>query len=186
MNRTSYIVNRTSTAFLLLVFFHAAAPIVPFPDQAPGEISFTGNAGSDNVFTVERWKFTEVANVGEPEHIRVRAELDMTSLRTGWAELLKNLKKKKDYFYVKKYATATIAIDGAQAIGEGQYRTAALLSLKGVTKPVPLTFTLTESDDGTFHVDAWGEINRREFNFTGGGPKDVVPVTVSAELVTAE
>jgi polyisoprenoid-binding protein YceI len=161
----------------------AVTPVVYFPATAPGELSFIGNAGSDNVFTVKRWKFTQVENVADPARIRIQAVLDMTSIQTGWQELLVSLKAKKDYFHVKKYATATVRIDGAEDLGDGRYRTAALLTLKGVTKPVELEFTLTPQATGPYRVEATGEIHRREFKFTGNGPKEVVPVAVAADLV---
>jgi polyisoprenoid-binding protein YceI len=78
-----------------------------------------------------------------------------------------------------------VIIDGAEAIGDGQYRTDAELTLKGVTKSVALTFTLTETD-GIFHVDARGELKRQDFKFTGGGPKNMVPLTVAADLLVAK
>ncbi|MEZ4686700.1 MAG: YceI family protein [Bacteroidia bacterium] len=166
--------------FPILFIAHIQSPFVHFPAETPGSITFIGNAGSDQEFTVERWKFSKVENAGQPEKIRVEAEMDMTSIRCDWADLLKGVKDKKDYFYVKKYKTASVTINGAKANADGSYSTDAELTLRGKTKTVPLTFSI--SKEAPFHIEAQGIVMRRKFGFTGGGPRDEVPVKVSADL----
>jgi polyisoprenoid-binding protein YceI len=168
------------TLVALLFIAHIESPYVSFPEEAPGTLTFIGNAGSDQVFTVERWKFSKVENAAQPESILVEAQLDITSIQCGWADLLKGVKKKKDYFYVKKFKTASVQIEGATANKDGSYSTDALLTLKGKTKKVPMTFTISE--EAPYHIEAEGVVMRRKFGFTGGGPKDEVPVKVSADL----
>ncbi len=104
----------------------------------------------------------------------------MTSITCDWKDLEKNLHKKKDYFHSKKFNTAQLTIDGAKAQADGSYLANAELSLKGVSRTVPLSFTLT--GEGPYELEASATIERRKFRFTGNGPKDEVPVMVKATL----
>ncbi|MEM9260022.1 MAG: YceI family protein [Bacteroidota bacterium] len=165
---------------IITTLLYCASPVVSFPTEAPGTITFIGNAGSDNTFTVNRWKFDQLENLVDPTNIKVAATLDMTSITTGWKDLEKNLHKKKEYFNSKKFNTAQVKIEGATLQEDGSYLAEALLSLKGVQRAVPITFTLTGS--GPYQLEAKATVMRRKFKFTGNGPKDEVPVMVSAAL----
>ncbi|MFK8165159.1 MAG: YceI family protein [Lewinella sp.] len=165
---------------LLFSTLYTASPLVEFPEVSPGEITFIGNAGGDNLFTVNQWKFDRLENLDNPEEIAVTAVLDMTSITCDWKDLEKNLHKKKDYFYSKKFNTAQLTIEGAEEQADGSFLARAELSLKGITKTVPLSFTLT--GEGPYELEASATIMRRKFNFSGNGPKDEVPVMVKATL----
>jgi len=169
----SKLIVATAIIFTLL---YAASPVIEFPPEVPGTITFIGNAGGDNTFTVDKWKFDQVTNLGDPTNIQVKATLDMTSITTGWKDLETNLHKKKDYFHSKKFTTAQVLIDGATLQADSTYLAEATLSLKGVSREVPITFTI--SGAGPFDLKAEATINRRQFRFTGKGPKDEVPVMV--------
>ncbi len=146
--------------------------------DTPGTIEFIGEAGSPNLMTFARWQFTHAAlPEGNVEAIEVDLEINTSSLQSSWKDLQKSLKKKKDYFYVKKFPKAIISIKGAEKQEDGSYLTQAQLTLKGITQEVPLSFTI----DGN-HVIGSGVIMRREFNFTGDGPKDEVPVSFDVYL----
>ncbi|SER01173.1 YceI family protein [Neolewinella agarilytica] len=172
-----YLLIATMVTFTTL---YMASPVIAFPTEAPGEITFIGNAGGDNLFTVNSWKFDRLENLSDPENIAVTATLDMTSITCDWKDLERNLHKKKDYFYSKKFNTTQIRIDGAEMQEDSNYLATATLTLKGVSKELPLTFTLT--GDGPYELDAHATVNRRKFKFTGNGPKDEVPVMVKATL----
>ncbi len=172
-----------------LLFFSNAAEdfkTILFPAEAPGELTFIGNAGSDNIFTVNQWMFTRVENADQPEQIGITAQLSMASITCDWKDLEKSLHKKKDYFHSKKWKTATITIDGAALQEDGSYLAEALLELKGVSKKLPINFTISGgTDDAPYHVNATATIKRQKWKFTGGGPADMVPVTVDADLIVA-
>jgi polyisoprenoid-binding protein YceI len=166
---------------ITLCLVWTTSPEVVFPGTAPGSITFIGNAGSDQVFTVNTWKFEEISGLEDPTNIKAVAVLDMTSITCEWKDLEKSLHKKKDYFHSKKFNTATIMIEGAEATEEdGKYTANGQVSIKGVTREIPIEFTLM--GEGPYQLEATASINRRKFKFTGGGPKDIVPVTVSATV----
>lgn len=149
--------------------------------ETPGEIHFIGDAGSPNDFIFEKWKFTKVdLPEGRVEAIVVELEINTSSIRTDWKELEKNIRKKKDYFYVKKFPTATVSINGAERLENNRYRTSAILTLKGVTKPVALNFTI--SDSPPYRIEGEGVVMRSDFKFTGGGPKEEVPIRFDVVL----
>lgn len=153
--------------------------------KTPGTISFIGEAGSPNTFIFNKWNFTEV-DIPEDniEAMKVTLEINTSSLSTGWKDLEKNIRKKKDYFYVKKFPKAIVKIDGATKIDNGTYTTDAILTLKGVTKPVTLNFEI--SDTPPYKVKGNGVIQRKDFKFTGDGPKWEVPVSFDAVLEVAK
>ncbi|MEM9985192.1 MAG: YceI family protein [Bacteroidota bacterium] len=150
-------------------------------DSAPGLIQAIGDAGSPQVFTFEKWEFTEASMAeGKIENIQLAIEINTSSLTCDWKDLQNNIRKKKDYFYVKKFPTAKVVIDGATRQADGSYTTEAMLTLKKKTKPVTLTFSISE--EAPYQVKGEGLIIRQDFGFTGGGPKDEVPINFDVTL----
>lgn len=153
--------------------------------NTPGRIEFIGDAGGPNVFVFNKWAFTKVAiPENKVENIQVELTINTSSLSTDWKDLETNIRNKKDYFYVKKFPEATVKINGAKAMENGQYTTDAVLTLKGKQKPVTLTFTI--SDTAPYQVKGSGIIQRKAFNFKGKGPKWEVPVSFDVVLPLEE
>lgn len=178
------IVFPTIAAFATAIFFLAFAPN-PTPGMSmkdtPGTIQAIGNAGSNYFFTFEKWQFTKVEmQEGMVEKIKLEAEIDCRSISGPRKDLVKSVKKKKDYFNVSDFPTAKVIVNGAEDQGDGSWITNAEVTIKEFTKTVPLTFTI--SDEKPYHVEGTGEIQRQEFGFTGSGPKDEVPVSFDAIL----
>ena len=168
--------NKVLILTLLVFTFFAFTSIErSAPPSPPGVIEVIGDAGSPNIFTFRDWSITSLEIPEDKiENISLTVEIKTGSLSCSWKDLEKNVKKKKDYFHVKKFPRATISINGAEARQDGSYKTSAMLTLKGFTKPVELTFTVTESSP--YKVVGEGVIQRSQFGFTGGGPKEEVPV----------
>jgi polyisoprenoid-binding protein YceI len=147
----------------------------------PGTIEFIGDAGSPNVFVFRKWAFDEIkVPDGKLEEMQIALTIQTGSLETQWKDLEKNIRTKKDYFYVKKFPRATIKIDGAEKQPDGSYTTEAMLTLKGVTKPVKLAFSASETVP--YQIKGTGVITRQQFKFTDGGPKDEVPISFDITL----
>ena len=128
-------------------FADTASATIAFPEKSPGKITFIGDAGSPNVFTVNTWKFTRVENPDRPENIGITAMLDVASITCDWKDLEKNVLKKKEYFHSKKWKTASITIDGATLQRDGSYLAEAQLELKGIRKEIPISFTIGGGDN---------------------------------------
>lgn len=178
------IVFPTIAALATAIFFLAFTPN-PTPGMSaadtPGTIQAIGNAGSDQVFTFEKWQFTNVEMQDDKvENLKLEAEIDCRSISGSWKDLVKSVKKKKDYFNVSDFPTASVVVNGAEDQGDGSWVTNAEVTIKDFTQAIPLTFTI--SDEKPYHVEGNGVITRQDFGFTGGGPKDEVPVSFDAVL----
>ncbi len=149
----------------------------------PGTITVTSDASSDNKneFTFEKWRFTkaELPN-GKVEDLQIALEISTASLTTSWKDLEKNIRKKPDYFHVDKFPKASVTIAGAVPSGDGKYTCDALLTLKGVSKVVPLTFSI--SDTAPYRVQGEGIVFRSKFKFSGNGPDEEVPLRFDVVL----
>ena len=174
----------TFAALATAAFFLAFKPAPDahrFKGDTPGTIQAIGNAGSDQVFTFERWEFTKAEmQEGQVETLDLEALIDCKSLACDWKDLEKSVKKKENYFNVSKFPTAKVVIQGAEDQGDGTWLTNAVLTLKETSKEVPLTFTI--SGEKPYQVKASGELKRRKFGFDGGGPKNEVPISFEMTL----
>ena len=169
--------RRSIVALLSLAFIAFLSSFVGIATttETTGKIQFIGDAGTQTTFTIEQWTFTKVAvQKDKIEDLHVELEMNMSSMSASWKELLDNVKKKKDYFYVKGFPKATVVIDKATKVKDNEYTCTAQLTLKEITKPVTLTFTV--EGDNALTIKGKGVVVRQDFAFTGGGPKNEVPV----------
>jgi polyisoprenoid-binding protein YceI len=115
----------------------------------------------------------ELVTGGNPLDSSVTAEIDLASIETG-AEQRDDHIRSADFFEVETYPTMTYRSTGVRADGD-DYVVDGELTLKGVTKQVPLTLELNG-----FGPDPYGgtragftattEINRRDFNVNFSAP----------------
>ena len=173
------------TLFLLFCAFtpQSGGDREAYPETPPGSLTFIGQAGNPNLFTMNRWKFSRVENVDNPTEIGITAVFDMVSITCDWKDLEKSLHKKRDYFHSRRHSTASLSVDGATLQEDGSYLAQAVLELKGVRKEIPISFTIGADEEGIPTVAAEAIVMRREWRFSGDGPLDEVPVTVNAQLV---
>lgn len=172
-------------ALILIGAFFAWAFNDPYAfkldEEPPGTINVTGIAGSPKVFEFKKWKINKFDwQQDDFETINIEVLIDCKSLSHEWKDLEKNIKKKKDYFYVKKFPTAMAKVTGASRNEDGSYSAIMELSLKGVVREVPIQFEVVSS--APFRVVGQGELNRRNFKFNGGGPQDIVPLNFDITL----
>ncbi len=168
------------TAVLLFGFRSDDVPSID-PEDVPGIIEMSAETQSVTKLYFDKWIFNEfVVPEGNPEQIKAEVMIDTRSLNADWKDLVKSIKKKEDYFYVKKFPTAQVMVDGATDNGDGTYTSEAEVTIKEITHTVPLTFTL--SGEGPYELVGDGEIKRKKFDFTGGGPKWTVPVHFEATI----
>jgi polyisoprenoid-binding protein YceI len=115
----------------------------------------------------------ELVTGENPLDSSVTAEIDLASIETG-AEQRDDHIRSADFFEVETYPTMTYRSTGVRADGD-DYVVDGELTLKGVTKQVPLTLELNG-----FGPDPYGgtragftattEINRRDFNVNFSAP----------------
>ena len=126
-----------------------------------------------------RGRFTnfsgQLVTAEDPAASSVTAEIDLTSINTGNEQRDAHIKS-ADFFEVETYPTMTYRSTGVR-VEDGEYILDGELTLKGVTKSLPLHLELNGFGPDPFGgtragFTATGELNRRDFgvNFTAPGP----------------
>ncbi len=112
-----------------------------------------------------------------PGEASVRVVIDMSSAVTGEADTDQSLKS-ADFFNSGKFPDAQYVAKGAILGGDGKYRLNGRLTLKGVTKPVDLPFSIA-IESGTATVNAETTVNRLDF---GVGPESVAGLAIDKDV----
>lgn len=149
------------------------------------------------VVTKVRGRFDKVTGhvvTGEnPLESSVEVTIDLNSINTN-AEQRDNHLRSADFFEVETHPTMTYRASGVRQVEDG-FVLDGELTLKGVTRTVPLEFELNG-----FSADPWGgtrigasgstEINRKDFNVNFEGVQnglavvgDKIQITIELEAV---
>jgi polyisoprenoid-binding protein YceI len=127
----------------------------------------------------------EIVTGENPLGSSVTAEIDLASIITGNEQRDQHIRS-ADFFEVETYPTMTYRSTGVRAEGDG-YILDGELTLKGVTKIVPLTLELNGFGPDPFGgtragFTATGELNRRDFNVNFSAPMQNGGVVVSDKI----
>jgi polyisoprenoid-binding protein YceI len=124
-----------------------------------------------------RGRFTkfsgQLVTADNPLQSSVTAEIDLTSINTGQEQRDQHIQS-ADFFEVETYPTMTYKSTGIR-VEDGEYILDGDLTLKGVTKNVPLRLEIQgfgEDPYGGYRAGftATGELNRRDFNVNFSAP----------------
>lgn len=120
-----------------------------------------------------------------PLESSVTAEIDLASIDTG-QEQRDNHIRSADFFEAETYPTMTYQSTGVRLAG-GEYILDGRLTLKGVTRDVPLTLELNGFGPDPYGgtragFTATGEINRRDFNVNFGAVMETGGAVVSDKV----
>ncbi len=112
----------------------------------------------------------------------VTATFDMTSAVTGDADRDEALPL-DDWFAAKRFPKATFTATSFKAMGGNRYQAVGALTIRGVTKPLTLPFTLVITG-GVAKMNASVGLNRLAFGVGQGDWKttEVVPGTVTVNI----
>ena len=112
----------------------------------------------------------------------VTATFDMTSAATGDAGRDEALPQ-DDWFAAGKFPKATFTAKSFKALGGNRYQAIGTLTIRGVTKPLTLPFTLVITG-GVARMNASVGLNRLAFGVGQGEWKttEVVPGTVTVNI----
>jgi len=121
----------------------------------------------------------------EPLNSSVTAEIDLASITTGNDQRDDHIRS-ADFFEVETYPTMTYHSTGVRVAGD-DYVLDGELTLKGITKSVPLTLELNGFGPDPFGgtragFTATGEINRKDFNVNFDAPMQNGGVVVSDKI----
>jgi polyisoprenoid-binding protein YceI len=112
-----------------------------------------------------------------PEQTSIRVALDMKSAATDSADVDQTIQS-ADFFDPARYPSAVFVARGAKPDGESRYVVEGRLTLKGVTKPVTLPFSIA-IESGVATVKGETKINRLDF---GVGPESVAGMAVDKDV----
>ncbi|HXZ66469.1 MAG TPA: YceI family protein [Streptosporangiaceae bacterium] len=136
-----------------------------------------------------RGRFTkfsgEIVTGADPRQSSVTAEIDLSSIDTG-QEQRDNHIRSADFFEVETYPTMTYHSTGVR-VEDGEYVLDGELTLKGVTRRVPLRLELNGFGPDAYGgyragFTATGEINRRDFNVSFSAPMSNGGVVVADKI----
>jgi polyisoprenoid-binding protein YceI len=136
-----------------------------------------------------RGRFTkfsgQIVTAEDPLQSSVTAEIDLTSINTGQEQRDQHIQS-ADFFEVETYPTMTYRSTGVR-VEDGEYVLDGDLTLKGVTKNVPLRLELQgfgEDAYGGYRAGftATGEINRSDFNVSFNAPLQNGGVVVGEKI----
>ena len=136
--------------------------------------------------TFSRWTAQIRFDATRLSQSSIVAAIDMASARTGSADRDQSMPT-TDWFNVAAFPTATFRSSQINALGPGRYEAVGVLTLRGVSRPLTLPFSLVMAGQGarqTAHARARLSLNRVVFG-VGQGPwaqGDVVPAAVSVTL----
>jgi polyisoprenoid-binding protein YceI len=136
-----------------------------------------------------RGRFTtfsgQIVTAEDPTKSSATAEIDLGSINTGQDQRDDHIRS-ADFFEVEKYPTMTYQSTGVR-VEDGEYILDGDLTLKGVTKSVPLKVEVNgfgpDAYGGTrAGFTATGEINRRDFNVNFTAPMQNGGVVVADKI----
>lgn len=170
--------------------FAIAAPAwaAPAPswvvDKTGSKIGFTSSM-SGEAFSGSFRKWDSAIRF-DPKNLAgssVTTTIDMTSAATGDEDRDSSLPS-AEWFFATKHPKATYAATRFKALGGNRYQADGTLTMRGVTKPLSLPFTLTITGD-VAKMTSSIDLNRLAFGVGSGewASTTVVPANVRLNIV---
>lgn len=149
----------------------AVGPPPAWTVQPGGRIGFSvGNDGEAISGSFAKWTATIVMDPDHPNSADIKVRIDMASASVGDA-YKDGMLPGDEFFGVAAHPTATFVAKGAEATGPNRYRANGTLTLKGVSKPQSIRFTLSGPNgkaDATRKVSGSATIARAPFGVGNG------------------
>ncbi|EQB07855.1 polyisoprenoid-binding protein [Sphingobium quisquiliarum P25] len=149
----------------------AEEPTAPPPSwtvQPGGRIGFSVDNGGEAINgSFSRWTAKIVMDPDRPESADIRVEIDLTSASVGDA-YQDGMLAGDEFFATAAHPRAVFTAKGAEASGRNSYRASGTLSLKGVSRPQAIRFTLSGSGQSR-KVAGSASIARLPFGVGNGG-----------------
>jgi cytochrome b561/polyisoprenoid-binding protein YceI len=146
------------------------------PQKSVVEFEASGS-GYTTKGTFPRYKADIEFDPDTPDQTAIHVSFDMKSATAGVSDV-DSVLRSAEYFNPDQFPTAEFVARGAKPTGKGSYVLDGRLTLKGITKPVSLPFSMT-IDAGTATIKAETTINRMDF---GIGPETVGGLTIDKDV----
>ena len=161
-----------------------AAPPAWTVDKATSALRFASSFGGDAFSgAFRRWDAVIRFDPADLAHSSVLVTVDVASAATGSSDRDAALPG-ADFFAAAKFPRATYQASSFRLISPGHYQALGTLTLRGVTKPLVLPFTLTLSGPAA-HMTAQAAINRLAFGVGQGQWKATTTLPAAVTLMIA-
>ncbi|TNB47825.1 YceI family protein [Martelella lutilitoris] len=130
--------------------------------------------------TFESWSASIDFDPQAPEDALITVEIDTGSALTGNGQY-DGMLETSDWFAVKEFGSADFTTDNVLVLDDGSYKADGLLTIKAVTLPIELNFTL-DIDGDTAHAVGTATLDRKEYNLGPAVNADTVGETVTVLL----
>ena len=173
--------------FLLPALLALSVPAIPAVAadyvQAPGSSLAFASRYDGEVFTGRFSEFATKLNFdpARPEAGKLDVTIGLASAATGNADRDSTLKT-ADFFDVAKFAQARYSASGFRRLADGRYVADGTLELRGVRKPVTLTFAWTGGTQPVLEGKA--VVKRLDFGVGGGDWADTSAIPDEVNIST--
>lgn len=135
-------------------------------DLSQSTVEFEANY--NGAFTGKFTAFDAVISLNSdaPEGGEIHAIVDLSSVSTKDSDVKSNLPT-ADWFNVAAHPYATFSSTNISALGGGNYSAKGEMTLKGISKPVDMTFSLSIEGDEAMASGGF-DLNRMDFNVGSG------------------
>jgi polyisoprenoid-binding protein YceI len=154
---------------------HAAQPSTWMVDMAHSKLGFD-SAYSSTRFS-GAFKSWSAAIQFDPANLaasKATVTIDLASATTGDPDRDETLPE-SDWFNTSKFPRATFTTGAIKAIGDGRYQAAGVITLKGLSKPATLNFTV-QIKGKTAVMTGQAVLDRTQWSVGEGQFKDEKPV----------
>lgn len=168
---------------LLVAWPAQAAPSAWTIDKAASKVVLSSAFDGEPIKgTFRRWDAQIRFDPKDLAHSSVRVTLDTASIASGDADQEAALPARV-WFWSEKYPQATFVTRSFKSLGGQRYAAMGDLTIRGVTKPLTLPFTLAITGD-TAKMNATVDVNRLAFGVGQDEWKstEVIPGTVKVTI----
>lgn len=106
-------------------------------------------------------------SLSDLEHSRVKIMVDTGSVSASYSDLVDALKT-PDWFNVKLFPQAVFQSEHFKKTGDKSYQADGTLTIRNITKPVVITFTVLEAGDASAHIKGVTTLKRNDFGVGQG------------------
>jgi len=155
-------------------------------DPAQSQLGFEVQQGEGTLKgSFADWQASIDFDVNAPEAAKITAQIKPASATTGNAQFDTTMPA-KDWFDVADFPVAEFSADGASLVEGNTYQANGTLTIKGVSHPVKLDFTLDIEGD-TAKAVGTAKVNRLDYSLGAGVGKDTINdvVTVTLDLTAS-
>nr|WP_272211890.1 YceI family protein [Marinicella sp. W31]MDC2877780.1 YceI family protein [Marinicella sp. W31] len=128
----------------------------------------------------ESWTASIDFDPEKPDDALITAEIDTASAATGKAQY-DGMLPSADWFAVDEFASAEFTTDNVMLLDDGRYKADGLLTIKAITLPIELEFTL-DIDGDSAHAIGTATLQRKDYDLGPAVNADTVGETVTVTL----